>query len=575
MEEHTVKSRRKTGRLGLFPLITLISFLSAIVIGLVSTWIQAFGYLPSIGFNELTIDPWIQLFSYHGFGSSLKATLISGIGATFMALAITFFLFTVSFRSGFWKVLNEALAPLLAIPHAAFAIGFLFLAAPSGWILRLLSPGITGFDVPPDWNVMNDADGVSLMFVLVLKEVPFLVLMSMSALSRLDVNRSLAVGKSLGYESKQLWIKVILPQLFPKIRLSVFAVLAYSISVVDIAQIVGPTLPPTLAVQVFRWFNDPDLSYRLLGSAGATLVLLLVLGCILLFYLLEAGVRKIARIWLVNGRRRSMFFLSAPLSNLIILAIVSISSLVIITLFIWSFTWRWRFPDFLPQTWSLRFWSKGLLQMLDPIWNTVTTGAIASFLAIILVVGCLENDVRMSKNDFNNGIGKALWLIYLPLLIPQIAFLFGIQVALAMFHLDGFWPSLVWSHLLFVLPYIFLSLGPVYRSFDQRITDVAITLSRSPWRAFFKVKLPILMQPILFSGAIGFAVSVAQYLPTLFVGAGRFDTITTEAVNLATGSDRRITAIYALSQLLTPLLVFLGSILIPRMLFRHRKNMQV
>jgi putative thiamine transport system permease protein len=32
---------------------------------------------------------------------------------------------------------------------------------------------------------------------------------------------------------------------------------------------------------------------------------------------------------------------------------------------------------------------------------------------------------------------------------------------------------------------------------------------------------------------VGFAVSVAQYLPTLFVGAGRFNTVTTEAVTLA------------------------------------------
>jgi putative thiamine transport system permease protein len=39
--------------------------------------------------------------------------------------------------------------------------------------------------------------------------------------------------------------------------------------------------------------------------------------------------------------------------------------------------------------------------------------------------------------------------------------------------------------------------------------------------------------------AVGFAVSVAQYLPTLFVGAGRFNTVTTEAVTLASGGQRR------------------------------------
>ncbi|MFH2130383.1 MAG: hypothetical protein ABIK68_08420 [bacterium] len=570
-----VISSKKARRLGLFPIITLACFLSAIVSGLISTWVQSLGYLPSIGATRISGEPWIRLFSQPGFGSSLQTTLVSGIGAALIALAITFLLFAVSYQNRFWKMLNQTLAPLLAIPHAAFAIGFLFLASPSGWFLRLLSPGFSGFDVPPDWSMVKDTAGLSLMLVLVLKEVPFLVLMSLSALSRIDVAGALAVGRSLGYQTVQVWGRIILPQLYPKIRLAFFAVLAYSLSVVDIALIVGPTAPPTLAAQVFRWFNDPDLEYRLLGSAGATLILLLVVGSIGLLVILEIGAARLMRGWLVNGRRRFPMFLPAVLSNFFILVVVGVSLLALLVLVIWSFTWRWRFPDFLPETWCLRFWQKGLMQMADPIRNTISIGLTAAFLGVVLVVGCLENEVRMQKQGLKTGTAGMLWLIYLPLLVPQIAFLFGVQVILALFRLDGFWPSLVWSHLLFVLPYVFLSLGPIYRSYDQRFTDIGLTLCHSPWRVFLKVKLPILLRPLLFSFAIGFSVSVAQYLPTLFMGAGRFDTITTEAVNLASGSDRRIVAVYALSQLLTPLLVFLAALLIPRFYFRQRKSMQV
>ena len=166
-------------------------------------------------------------------------------------------------------------------------------------------------------------------------------------------------------------------------------------------------------------------------------------------------------------------------------------------------------------------------------------------------------------------------MIYLPLLVPQIAFLFGVQMILITFRWDGLWLSLVWSHLLFVLPYVFLTLGPVYRSYDQRMSQVAITLCGSPLKAFFRIKLPILLRPLLFSLAVGFSVSIAQYLPTLFIGAGRFDTITTDAVSLASGSDRRIVAVYALCQFLGPFLVFLAALLIPRILFKNRKAMQL
>ncbi len=575
MELQPVREGNTLNRLGLFPIVTLACFLSAIVIGLLSTWAQAFGYMPSLELRHFTVTPWMQLFSYPGFSKSIMATLISGIGATLVALLFTFGLFAFSYHNRFWRILDQALAPLLAIPHAAFAIGFLFLTAPSGWILRLLSPELTGFSTPPDWNVVKDVYGISLMLVLVLKEVPFLILISLGALGQIDVQGSLAVGRSLGYETVQVWVKIILPQLYPKIRLALFAVLAYSLSVVDIAQILGPTTPPSLAVQVFRWFNDPDFEYRLLGAAGATLILLLVVGCIGLLYLLEACVKWIFRSWLINGQRRSRFFLLTILSNSWVVALVGISITVILVLLVWSFTWRWQFPDFLPASWSFRFWGKGILQTADPIWNTISTGITASLLAVVLVIGCLENEIQMQKQGRKTNTTKILWLIYLPLLIPQIAFLFGVQVSLVVLHLDGFWLSLVWSHLLFVLPYVFLSLGPIYRSYDQRITDVAVTLCRSNWRAFLKVKFPILLRPILFSIAIGFSVSVAQYLPTLFIGAGRFDTITTEAVSLASGSDRRIVSVYALFQLLTPLMVFLSAILIPRFYFHDRKGMQI
>ncbi|MCV5373348.1 ABC transporter permease, partial [Escherichia coli] len=68
------------------------------------------------------------------------------------------------------------------------------------------------------------------------------------------------------------------------------------------------------------------------------------------------------------------------------------------------------------------------------------------------------------------------------------------------------------------------------------------------------MKLPILLPAIACAWAIGISVSLAQYLPTLVLGAGRISTITTEAVALSSGFDRRVTAIYAIWQALLPFL---------------------
>ena len=71
-----------------------------------------------------------------------------------------------------------------------------------------------------------------------------------------------------------------------------------------------------------------------------------------------------------------------------------------------------------------------------------------------------------------------------------------------------------------------------------------------------RVKWPPLRAALASAMAVGFAVSVAQYLPTLFVGAGRFATVTTEAVTLASGAQRSLTSAYAWLQWLLPVIGF-------------------
>src|SRR3546814_8869083 len=73
---------------------------------------------------------------------------------------------------------------------------------------------------------------------------------------------------------------------------------------------------------------------------------------------------------------------------------------------------------------------------------------------------------------------------------------------------------MVWSHLLFVLPYVFLTLGDPFRALDARYARTALCLGARPNRVFWQVKLPMLLRPVLLALAVGFAVSVTQYLPT-------------------------------------------------------------
>ncbi len=553
--------------LGYAPALTLALFLLPIAAGLIGTWLPAFGYLPTLGQNELSLAPWHQLAAYPGLGGSLRLTLVSGLLATIISFALTIGFLAACHDTRLFAHLRRLLAPLLSVPHAALAIGFAFLVAPSGWIARLASPWATGWDLPPDIATLQDPYGLALAGGLVLKETPFLLLMSLAALDQAQARERLAVARSLGYGPVTAWLKTVLPAIYPQIRLPLYAVLAFSLSVVDMAIILAPATPPPLAVQVLRWFNDPDLTMRLVAAAGASLQLLLVIAAILAWRALEMGIATLGRFWLTAGRRGGSGRSAAFGAGAGMLAVFALAGGALLALALWSLARRWRYPSALPDSWTLDNWARqgdGLL------WITGTTALLAlvsALLALILVLACLENEQRRKLHPG----ALALWLLYTPLLVPQVAFLFGVQILAVLAGIDGTWPALVWSHLLFVLPYVFLTLADPYRALDERYTRSALCLGAGADKVFWRVKLPMLMRPVLFALAIGIAVSVAQYLPTIFAGSGRFVTLTTEAVALFGGADRRVMGVYAFLQALLPLVAFAGALAVPAWLFRDRR----
>ncbi|MDX1654757.1 MAG: ABC transporter permease subunit [Candidatus Competibacteraceae bacterium] len=567
----TVQGPEPSSRLALFPPLTLVLLLGPVVAGLVGTLLPAFGWLPALGRSEFALEPWQRLLEAPGLATSLRLSLTTGLAATLLSLGLVVG-FCAAWHGTPWFIrIQRLLSPLLAVPHVAVAFGLAFLLAPSGWLLRLLSPWATGFQRPPDWLLINDPWGLALVAGLVVKEVPFLLLMTLAALSQADAARTRTVARTLGYGPTVGWLKAVLPRIYPQIRLPVLAVLAYSLSVVDMALVLGPSTPPPLAVQLLRWLNDPDLSLRTVACAGALLQLGLVAAMILLWWAGERLVGRLGRAWVqAGGRGRG----DRPVRVALAVAVMLCCALVLLGLTgmaIWSVADFWRYPDALPGSFSLYHWQRYLPGAALPALNTVTVGVGAALVAGALTLGCLEHEARRGRSMSN----RALWLLYLPLLMPQVAFLFGIQVLLVALDLDGRWAALLWTHLVFVLPYVFLSLADPYRAWDERYARIGRCLGAGPQRVWWQIKLPMLLRPLLIALAVGFAVSVDQYLPTLFAGAGRFPTLTTEALALSAGGDRRLIGVYVLLQMLLPLLAFTLAMVLPAWVFRRRRGLQV
>lgn len=532
--------------------------------GLIGLTASSLGYIPPLDMHRVSLSGFSMVFSWQGVGYSLAMTVYSALISTYLAAFITFAILQACWGRRFWRFIDVALSPLLSMPHVAFAIGFSFLFAPTGIAMRFwealvdtpLAPQ-SGLELS---SVINDPYAVGMILMLALKEVPFLLLMSISVLQQIKVDQIEKISASLGYSRRQAWWKCVFAQWLPKIRFPLLAVMAYGLSVVDVALIIGPTNPPTFAVLVWQWFNDPDLSLFPRAASGAILLFLVSLLLIGVLRLVEWCITRGFKSWQYSGRNG----LALPGKTLFVILSVIAALMIPITL-LWSVAQRWRFPDLLPSRYSMRFWEYEWVSIVNPIAQSLVIALISG--SIVIVMALLAHEYRIRYR-----LQLPSYIIAIPMLIPQLSVLFGMQVVTLYVSADAYFFWVCWAHVFFAFPYVYLSLDGPWRSFDERLTRAALSLGKSPIRVWFKVKMPILLTAIVFAWAIGISVSLAQYLPTLMLGAGRISTITTEAVALSSGFDRRVTAIYAIWQALLPFLFFFLAILVSHFQGKHRRR---
>jgi putative thiamine transport system permease protein len=524
--------------------------------GLLGVILPAFGWLPALDKTQLNLQGFEQLMQTPGIVQMIGLSFLSSIVSGLLAFIITLLLIATYFDSPWLARIQRLLGPILVIPHAAAAIAIAFLITPSGMIARLLSPWITGWQSPIDWLLPHDPYGISIIMGLTLKELPFLLLMTLSAIAQPALNIKLRaqyrLALSLGYYPMTAFFKAVLPNIYPLMRLPILAILAYASASVEMPLILGPNTPPTLAVAIMNWFHDVDLSLRIKASAGALLQLLITVAVLITWWILERLTLAITCKSLSNGQRQYGDIVWAKVISVFTVLLISSIALALLGMVFWSFAGYWQFPLALPEQWVLLHWKSALLQVQTPIINSLSIGFVSTSVAVILTLLTLEYEKQNGAQLSN----YSSLIIYLPLMIPSIAFLFGLVWLQEALHSKTTFINVALAHLLFVLPYVFLSLATSYRKLDPRYAQVAASLGASPLKIFLQVSLPQLLMPILMASALGLAISFSQYLPTLLVGGGRLNTVTTEAVSLANGASRRTSAVYALIQMLLPAIAF-------------------
>ena len=528
----------------------LASLLLAAVVLIPLLWMLSGAMLASF-----SVEAWSSLLSHPVLVKSLLLSLWTGLISTLLAYGLSAWIISNSFTGLKLQAWVKRLPLMLAVPHAAFAIGLVFLLSPSGWLLRLLSPWLTGFEWPPAWQTTQDPFGIGLIIALVAKETPFLLWNAATQLSRDDVQtrwqREHALAQTLGYSRSNAFWRVIWPQLAVRLRWPLLAVLAYGLTVVDMAIIIGPASPPTLSVQAWQWLQDTDSATSDVGAAAAALLALCLLICTAMAVIYVRINRHSNKLTSgVRGHQKPLRAVTGWAANRfnVVIVLSSVYVVIMLILAISSVSGVWRFPLVLPQSYTFAAWTS-VWQSSTAVWTTLSLALLSAGLVLLWCLAWLE----LAPTAWDAALRK---LLYVPLLIPSVLWVVGLHQMILTLGVDGQWLGLLLAHALAVLPYVFIALAPAYLGFDARYGQVSASLGRSRLAFLLQVKWPLLRTSLASAFAVGFAVSVAQYLPTLFIGAGRFQTVTTEAVTLASGGQRSLTAAYAWLQFGLPLLCF-------------------
>ena len=449
-------------------------------------------YLPLLPASGMLLAPafspgnWATLFADPQLPQALAATLVSTLIATLGSLFIALTLLALLWPGEGWQRLSTRLPWLLAVPHVAFATSALLLFAEGGQFYRICTV----------CSPQLDRYGIGLGLTLAVKESAFVLWAIYAALPEKRLAQQKIVLHTFGYGRMQALNWLVLPAIAPALGAVMLAVLAWSLSVVDVAIVLGPGNPPTLAVLAWQWLAQGDAQQQTKGT----------LLCLVLLLLLAA------------------------------LAAVG-----------YGFWTAWRRAQRDPS--GIRHASHTALPARTLGGLLPLCGVLC---ALVLLMLARRDDIGPVSDSLSLGLLSSLTAL-----------------AILMLWLEwGPQRGAVW------VPWMLLVLQPAWRRLDPRLILTARTLGWRQAKIFWFVKCPLMIRPALLAFATGFSVSMAQYMPTLWLGAGRFTTLTTEAVALSSGGSIPILASRALGLLLLTSSVFALAALLSRLVGRHRQGLR-
>jgi spermidine/putrescine transport system permease protein len=246
--------------------------------------------------------------------------------------------------------------------------------------------------------------------------------------------------------------------------------------------------------------------------------------------------------------RRGVWLLGASLGNLLFLYL-PIAVLVVFSFNDSRFSAVW-------QGFSLR-WYRALASddaLMAALQNSLIVGVCATAIATVLGVSaavCMERLAVRGKRLIEGAL-------VLPLVIPEIM----MGVALMLFFVIIKFPlglaTITIGHIAMNVPVVMIIIRARLRKLDPGLEEAARDLGATPWQAFSRVTLPLLVPAILGAVLMAFTISLDDFIVAFFTAGPGSTTLPLRVYSMVKSSVSP--AINALSAVLVAVSMVLISI---------------
>ena len=466
--------------LACLPLLFLLAFLIAPALRLLAE-------AAALGSSEA---PWLAplhdpYLRWRLLWSGLQASITCGL-VLVLGLPIAWVLARLEFAGRRW-LLRALLLPFV-VPTLVAAMGVLALAGPQGL-----------------WQRWGGASWQGTPYLLLYGNVFFnlcvLVRAATEALEQVSASR-LAAARSLGASPWRAFWRIEWPAIAPWLMSALCLVFLYCFAGFGLALVLGGPQFATVEVEIYTL-----VAYELqISQAGVLAVwaLCLTAPCALVYAFLERRLATPQRADRMARRRPQGAgqWLAVGLTVLSLGLVCAAPVLAIVVRAVGAGAVAWAV----------------LLEAetLQALWNTLRFSVSSLVLATVLGV-C-------------HALAAQRWallraLAFLPFVVSPVLVAFGLLLLYPAWTASA--PLLVAAYALLAYPFIAKALASALDGMPAHYVHAAASLGASPWRAFWRVRWPLL-QPALRRGmAFAAATAVGEFAVTLFLSRPEWATLTT------------------------------------------------